>query len=112
MTNWQHGKAETALPVLLDTHAFLWWLADSTRLSRAAYGVIAEEANHISVSAASAWEIATKYRLGRLPQAEAAVSTSPVRSPGRDSSQWPSLSRTPGTQGIYPVPIAILSTGC
>ena len=73
MTNWHHGKAETALPVLLDTHAFLWWLADSTRLSRAAYGVIAEEANHISVSAASAWEIATKYRLGKLPQAEAAA---------------------------------------
>lgn len=58
---------------LLDTHAFLWWLADSKRLSRAAYGVIAEEANDICVSAASAWEIATKYRLGKLPEAQAAA---------------------------------------
>ena len=58
---------------LLDTHAFLWWLADSTRLSSAAFGVIAEEANDISVSAASAWEIATKYRLGKLPKAEVAA---------------------------------------
>lgn len=58
---------------LLDTHAFLWWLADSKRLSRAAYSVIAEEENDIGVSAASAWEIATKYRLGKLPEAEAAA---------------------------------------
>ncbi|MCY4013650.1 MAG: type II toxin-antitoxin system VapC family toxin [Gammaproteobacteria bacterium] len=58
---------------LLDTHAFLWWLADSKRLSRAAYGAIAEEENDISVSAASAWEIVTKYRLGKLPEAEVAA---------------------------------------
>ena len=57
--------------VLLDTHAFLWWVADSTRLSAAAYRVIDDEANEIVVSAASAWEIATKYRLGKLPEAEA-----------------------------------------
>ena len=56
---------------LLDTHAFLWWVADSTRLTSAAYRVIDNEANEIVVSAASAWEIATKYRLGRLPEAEA-----------------------------------------
>ena len=55
---------------LLDTHAFLWWIADSKRLSRTAYRAIADEANDIAVSAASAWEIATKYRLGRLPEGE------------------------------------------
>lgn len=53
---------------LLDTHAFLWWLADSRRLSRTAYRAIADEANDIFVSAASAWEITTKHRLGRLPE--------------------------------------------
>ena len=57
--------------VLLDTHALLWWLADSVQLSRTAYGMISDESNDISVSAASAWEIATKYRLGKLPEAEA-----------------------------------------
>ena len=57
--------------VLLDTHAFLWWIADSGRLSLAARQVIADETNDIVVSAASAWEITTKYRIGKLPGAEA-----------------------------------------
>ena len=59
--------------VLLDTHAFLWWVADSGRLSRIAHSVIADESNNIVVSAASAWEISTKFRLGKLPGAEAAA---------------------------------------
>ena len=57
--------------VLLDTHAFLWWIADSRRLSTAAYDSIFEIENVILVSAATAWEVATKYRLGKLPEAEA-----------------------------------------
>ncbi len=57
--------------MLLDTHALLWWLAGNERLSPAARGVIADHANDVLVSAASAWEIATKYRLGRLPGAAA-----------------------------------------
>lgn len=57
--------------LLLDTHAFLWWIADSRHLSALAYGAIADEENDIAVSAASAWEIATKHRLGRLPSADA-----------------------------------------
>ena len=56
--------------VLLATHALLWWVADSGRLSATARDVIADEANDILVSAASAWEIATKARLGKLPGGE------------------------------------------
>ena len=56
--------------VLLDTHTFLWWVDDNASLSATARRVIADEANDIIVSAASAWEIATKHRLGRLPEAE------------------------------------------
>jgi PIN domain nuclease of toxin-antitoxin system len=56
---------------LLDTHAFLWWLAGDEALSLTARTAIAEERNDIFVSAASAWEIATKYRLGKLPGAAA-----------------------------------------
>lgn len=55
---------------LLDTHAFLWWLADSERLSGTARHVVADEANNIIISAASAWEITTKVRLGRLSVTE------------------------------------------
>lgn len=56
--------------VLLDTHAFLWWIADSGRLSAVVRQMIADEANDIFVSAASAWEITTKYRIGMLSGAE------------------------------------------
>ena len=59
--------------VLLDTHAFLWWVADSRRLSEAARNAIRNEANDVFVSAVSAWEIATKHRLGRLPEADGLV---------------------------------------
>jgi PIN domain nuclease of toxin-antitoxin system len=56
--------------VLLDTHALLWWALDDPQLSRRAYGAIADAATTVHVSAASAWEIATKVRLGKLPGAE------------------------------------------
>jgi PIN domain nuclease of toxin-antitoxin system len=56
--------------VLLDTHALLWAILSPSTLSRKASAVIADESNIILVSAASAWEIATKVRLGKLPGAE------------------------------------------
>ena len=55
---------------LLDTHAFLWWLSGSSNLSGTARDAIANSENEVFVSAASAWEITTKHRLGRLPQAD------------------------------------------
>ncbi len=60
--------------ILLDTHAFLWWLAGSPRLVETARRAIAADDNDVLVSAASAWEIATKYRLGKLPEADALAS--------------------------------------
>ena len=56
--------------ILLDTHAFLWWLAGSDRLSDTARIAVADPENVILVSAASAWEITTKHRLGKLPGAD------------------------------------------
>ena len=56
--------------LLLDTHAFLWWLDGDRRLSVKARRLIADEANAVLVSAASAWEITTKARLGKLPGAK------------------------------------------
>lgn len=55
--------------VLLDTHALLWWLSGDKTLSKRARNVIADEDNEIFVSAASAWEVSTKHRLGKLPGA-------------------------------------------
>ena len=54
---------------LVDTHALLWWLSDDPALTRAARKIIAETKNTLIVSAASAWEIAIKVRLGKLPTA-------------------------------------------
>lgn len=58
---------------LLDTHALLWWLFNDSRLSATARDIIADPGNNIYVSSASAWEIATKHRLGRLPSAAVLV---------------------------------------
>jgi PIN domain nuclease of toxin-antitoxin system len=54
---------------LLDTHTLLWWLSDDPALTKPARRIIAETKNVVFVSAASAWEIATKVRLGKLPSA-------------------------------------------
>lgn len=54
--------------LLLDTHALLWWFTADPRLSVRAQAAIADEANAIHVSAASAWEIATKQRIGKLDE--------------------------------------------
>jgi len=56
--------------VLLDTHALLWAVLAPGSLSRRGAAIVADEKNQILVSAASAWEIATKVRLGKLPGAE------------------------------------------
>ncbi len=52
--------------VLLDTHAFLWWISDSPELSDAAREAIADQRNAPIFSAVSGWEIAIKAGLGRL----------------------------------------------
>ena len=60
--------------VLLDTHALLWWVQDDPQLSRKARVMLASFDSEVYVSAASAWEIATKVRIGKLPGAEAFAS--------------------------------------
>ena len=56
--------------ILLDTHAFLWFLLDDPQLSATAQTVIEDPLNEIEVSPASYWEIAIKIRLGKyaLPE--------------------------------------------
>jgi PIN domain nuclease of toxin-antitoxin system len=59
--------------LLLDTHALLWWWLDDPRLSRRAAEAIGGEDAEVHVSAATAWEIATKVRIGKLPAARRLV---------------------------------------
>ena len=55
---------------LLDTHAFLWWIADDPQLSAGAKKVMADPANELFLSAASGWEISIKSQIGKLSLAE------------------------------------------
>jgi PIN domain nuclease of toxin-antitoxin system len=52
--------------LLLDTHAFVWWIEDSVRLSAHARAAIADRRNDIFVSAVVGWELAIKQALGKL----------------------------------------------
>jgi len=53
--------------LLLDTHAFVWRVTNPDLLSAATNELIDDRGNEVLVSAASAWEVATKTRLGKLP---------------------------------------------
>jgi PIN domain nuclease of toxin-antitoxin system len=78
--------------LLLDTHSFLWWLAGDDALSPTARAAISDDSNDIFVSAASAWEIATKHRIGKLPGVAAIVGD---------------LERAAADQGFIGLPISL-----
>jgi PIN domain nuclease of toxin-antitoxin system len=63
----ERGKHDvTVSRLLLDTHTLLWWSATPQALSRRVKHLIEDEGVDVFVSAASAWEITTKVRLGKL----------------------------------------------
>jgi PIN domain nuclease of toxin-antitoxin system len=55
---------------LLNTHTFLWWIDDDTRLSKTVLEIIANPNNEIVVSVISTWEIIIKYSLDKLELSE------------------------------------------
>jgi len=55
--------------LLLDSHVLLWAVVEPEALSESVRSVLTDPGNTLLVSSATAWEIATKHRLGRLPQA-------------------------------------------
>jgi PIN domain nuclease of toxin-antitoxin system len=59
--------------LLLDTHVLLWALLEPQKLSPELRNALEDSDNRLLVSAATAWEIATKWRLGKLRQAQAVV---------------------------------------
>jgi PIN domain nuclease of toxin-antitoxin system len=54
------------LRLLLDTHAFLWFVGEREKLASIAFQTISNPENEIFLSAAVAWEIAIKYARGKL----------------------------------------------
>jgi PIN domain nuclease of toxin-antitoxin system len=96
------------LRLLLDTHAWIWWLNGDSKLSPRARTEISDPGNEVFVSGAVAWEIATKHRLGKLPGVEVLLSDMPglvLRSGfkelavtirhGQHAGSWPSVHRDP-----------------
>src|SRR5665213_2023575 len=57
------------MTILLDSHAFFWWVTDDTKLSKRARAAIEDEATAVFISAVVAWEITNKVRAGRWPEA-------------------------------------------
>jgi len=92
------------LRLLLDTHALLWWLAGNQSLSPRAKAAIADEANEILVSAASAWEVATKHRNGKLPFAAAIVIDLPKTIQDQGFTELPITLRHGQAAGSLPGP--------
>jgi len=80
------------LKILLDTHIFLWWLFDDPKLPARIRIHIASAENEVLVSAASVWEIATKFRLGKLPEASSVAKNIPL---WIDKAGFKALSVTP-----------------
>jgi PIN domain nuclease of toxin-antitoxin system len=58
---------------IIDTHIFLWWLFDDPKLDTTCRDIIRNPDHRIFVSSVSAWEIATKDRIGKLPEAKQLV---------------------------------------
>lgn len=65
------------MKLLLDTHAFLWAISEPARLPVRVRNTIRQLENDLFVSAASVWEIATKFRLGKLPGADLVMANFP-----------------------------------
>ncbi|PZP16339.1 MAG: PIN domain nuclease [Brachybacterium faecium] len=61
------------MELLVDTHVLIWGIAQPDRLSTAAADALADPDVAVLVSAASAWELATKVRIGKLPGGESLV---------------------------------------
>ncbi len=58
------------MKLLFDTHAYFWWQTNDRRLSDRARAAIAASDDAVFVSAVTAWELATKSRIGKWPEAE------------------------------------------
>jgi PIN domain nuclease of toxin-antitoxin system len=64
---------------LLDTHVWLWLLAEPERIRRSLLAELQDPATRLLLSAASSWEIAIKWAAGRLPLPEPAWTYVPDR---------------------------------
>jgi PIN domain nuclease of toxin-antitoxin system len=67
------------MKILLDTQCWLWWIAAPEKLNQSTRRRIADKRNTVYLSAASSWEIAIKYSIGKLPLPEPPMQFIPTR---------------------------------
>lgn len=90
--------------LLLDTHAFLWWYDGNRRMSMPARRAVDDESNEVLVSAATAWEITTKHRLGKLPGADPIASDIPGAIAAQGFQELPITVQEAARAGALPGP--------
>ena len=88
--------------LLLDTHALMWWWSGDSALSATARASITDSETTVFVSAASAWEIATKVRVGRLTAHEDIVPRFSELAVAADLQHLPVTHRHGLRAGSYP----------
>ena len=88
--------------LLLDTHALMWWWSGDSALSATARASITDSETTVFVSAASAWEIATKVRVGRLTGHEDIVPRFSELAVAADLQHLPVTHRHGLRAGSYP----------
>jgi PIN domain nuclease of toxin-antitoxin system len=91
--------------LLLDTHAFIWWVAGHHALSARARAAIEAPDSKVYVSAATAWEIATKHRIGKLPGVANIVADIEGAVAGRNFLGLPVTVRHGNMAGALPGPL-------
>lgn len=91
------------MKILLDTHAFLWALIEPDKLSAKARELLEDDATDVVVSAASAWEIATKFRLGKMPGAKRVIADYAGALQGLQATQLALTSEHALKAGSWPV---------
>ena len=90
--------------LLLDTHVLIWWFAGDASLSADAQAAIGHADAEVLVSAASAWEIATKFRIGRLHNATILATDVPAAIASQGFVELPITLRDGQTAGNLPGP--------
>jgi len=98
--------------LLLDTHAFLWWVQDAPELSRKARAAITDPDNECLVSLASCWKMAIKVTSANSPFRPQSTASFPNNLPRTDFVRWISASVTSSASLAFRFITAIRSTDC
>jgi len=89
--------------LLLDTHMFLWFLSEESRIPEETREAIESSENSVLVSAASVWEIAVKASIGRLKIARTDVMKLPALIDASGFDELPVRARHAAAVGALPM---------